>query len=245
MKNIKNTKSNLNNSEKEYFKKSYELFLNNYKKYYENPFMLTSRQSFASSYARIKIYELVKNIKGSIVECGVNKGNNLLLFYHLLACNEPTSFNDKVIGFDSFEGFQSIDKIKDNKKIKKDSFKNADYNHLSKITELNQLNDIIKNIPRVQIVRGDAVKTIPKYVKNNKSLIIRLLYLDFDLYKPTIVALKNLYDLVPIGGVIVFDEIGNERWVGETIAYKEFFNKNKVRLKKFDFEPYLSYFIKE
>ena len=195
--------SNWTKDEDKFQKARLKLFLKNYQSYFDNPFLITTRQSFAASFARIKIYELVKDIKGSIVECGVHQGNNLLLFYHLLLCNEPTSFNDKIIGFDTFEGFRSIDKKKDNKRNKKSDFSDANYNHLKELLELNQLNDLIKHIPRVQLIKGDAVKTIPKYKLENKSLIIKLLYLDFDLYKPTLVALKNFYELVPSGGVVV------------------------------------------
>ena len=236
--------SNWSKDEEKFHKERLELFLKNYQSYFDNPFLLSTRQSFAASLVRIKIYELVKNVKGSIVECGVHKGNNLLLFYHLLLCNEPTSFNDKVIGFATFEGFRSIDK-KDNKKNKKTDFSDTDFNHLKKVIELNQLNDLIKYIPRVQLIKGDAAKTIPKYKSENKSLIIKLLYLDFDLYKPTLVALNNFYELVPSGGVVVFDEIGNEKFVGETLAFKEFFKNKSVELKKFEFEPWISYFIKK
>ena len=236
--------SNWSKDEEKFHKERSELFLKNYQSYFDNPFMLSTRQGFAASLARIKIYELLKNVKGSIVECGVHKGNNLLLFYHLLLCNEPTSFNDKVIGFDTFEGFRSISK-KDNKENKETYFSDTDYNHLKKVIELNQLNDLIKHIPRVQLIKGDATKTIPKYKSENKSLIIKLLYLDFDLYEPTLVALNNFYELVPSGGVVVFDEIGNEKFVGETLAFKEFFKNKSVELKKFEFEPWISYFIKK
>ena len=236
--------SNWSKDEEKFHKERLELFLKNYQSYFDNPFLLSTRQGFAASLARIKIYDLVKSVKGSIVECGVHKGNNLLLFYHLLLCNEPTSFNDKVIGFDTFDGFRSISK-KDNKKNKETDFSDTDYNHLKKVIELNQLNDLIKHIPRVQLIKGDAAKTIPKYKSENKSLIIKLLYLDFDLYKPTLVALNNFYELVPSGGVVVFDEIGNEKFVGETLAFKEFFKNKSVELKKFEFEPWISYFIKK
>jgi len=243
--NLKIASSRWTKQEEEFYRESYNIFLKNYKDYFNNPFFLTTRQQFASSYARIKIYELVKNIKGSIVECGVHKGNHLLLFYHLMLCNEPTSFNDKIIGFDTFEGFRNINKNIDNKKIKKTDFSNTNFSLLKEIIKINQKNDLIKHIPRVEIVKGNAYKTIPKYLIKNKSLIIKLLYLDFDIYSPTLKALQNFYKLIPKGGIIVFDEIGNEKWVGETIAYKKFFKQKSIMLRKFEFEPWISYIIKE
>ena len=43
---------------------------------------------------------------------------------------------------------------------------------------------------------------------------------------------------------MAFDELGMEKWGGETIAYKEYFKDINVELKKFYFEPSASYFIK-
>ena len=150
--------------------------------------MISTRQDFAASLARINIYELVKNVKGSIVECGVHKGNNLLLFYHLLLCNEPTSFNDKVIGFDTFEGFKSISKY-DPKDINENTFSNANLNILKKAINLFDLNRSVGHINKINIIKGDATKTIPNFYKKNKNLLISLLYIDFDIFEPTKTAL--------------------------------------------------------
>jgi len=113
------------------------------------------------------------------------------------------------------------------------------------LINLNKKNDVVKHIDKVKLVKGDAVKTIPDYVKKNKSLIVRLLYLDCPIYKPTITALRYFYPLIPKGGVVAFDEIAMEKWKGETIAFKEYFGKNFPKLKRFYFEPSASYFIKE
>ena len=56
---LKITSSNWTIQEDEFYKESYNIFLKNYRDYFSNPFFLTTRQQFASSYARIKIYELV------------------------------------------------------------------------------------------------------------------------------------------------------------------------------------------
>ena len=241
-----NKTSTTNSSKNEIdYKKKFETFYKKNKDYFfHNPFLNTSRQQFASSLFRIKIFEYVQNVKGSIVECGVHQGNHLMLFYHLLLAYEPTAFNDKIIGFDTFDGFRSISK-KDPKMYSKSDFNNTDYKFLKDLIEINRLNDVVKHIPRVELIMGDAVKTIPKYVRENKSLIIRLLFLDFDLYKPTIVALENLYKLVPSGGIIAFSEVGTEKWHGETTAIKEFFGDMSIELKKFSFDPFQSYYIKK
>ncbi len=236
--------SRWNENEKSFYNSYKKLYLENKDNFFNNPFFNTHRVEFARTLFRIKLYELVKNIKGSVIEVGTYKGNNLMLFYHLMLALEPTNYEDKIIGFDSFSGFTNIDKKKD-KNISTNDFSEADYVFLKKLTDINQTNDIIKHIPKVEIIKGDAVKTIPKYVKEKKSLIVKLLYLDCPLYKPTITALKNIYPLIPSGGIVAFDELGMEKWVGETIAYKEYFKDIDVELKKFYFEPSASYFIKK
>ena len=44
------------------------------------------------------------------------------------------------------------------------------------------------------------------------------------------------------GGLVVFDELSQKIWQGETIAYLEKFSKKKVELKQFNFDPQISYF---
>lgn len=212
-------------------------------KFFNNSFFNTTRVDFARSLFKIKIYEMAKNCKGSIAELGTFRGNGLMLFYHMMLAMEPTNYEDKILAFDTFQGFRNIDKKKDNNISAKD-FSDTDYDFLKELIEINKLNDVIKHIPKVHLVKGDAVKTIPEYVKNNKSLLLKILYLDCPIYKPTLAALKHLYPLVVKGGIIAFDELGMEKWGGETLAFKKFF-KNNVKLKKFDFEPSASYFIKE
>ena len=230
--------------EKDFYYSLHNLYSKNKDKFFNNAFFNTHRIEFARSMFRIKIYELIKNTKGSIVELGTYKGNNLMLFYHLMLTMEPTNYEDKIIGFDTFEGFRNIDKKKDKKIYKKD-FSLADYTFLKNLIEINQKNDIIKHINKVELVKGDATKTIPKFVKKRQSLIVRLLYLDCPIYKPTITALKHFYPLMPKGSIIAFDELGMEKWKGETVAFKEFFKSKKAELKRFYFEPSASYLIKQ
>ena len=88
------------------------------------------------------------------------------------------------------------------------------------ISKIQDTNKPISHIPQIKLIKGDACKTIPKFVNKNKHLIISLLYLDFDIYEPTVVALKNQFFNAQ-GSVIVFDELNDERWPGETEALKD------------------------
>ena len=62
-------------------------------------------------------------------------------------------------------------------------------------------------------------------------MLVSLLYLDFDLYLPTKIALTHFLPRMPKGSVIAFDEIHFKRFPGETIALLETFNINNYQIK--------------
>ena len=128
-----------------------------------------------------------------------------MLFYHLMLACEPTNYEDKIIGFDTFKGFSNINKKKDDKKVIKKDFSDTDFNFINELIDVNKKNDFIKHIDKVMLIKGDATKTIPKFCKSKKALFVKLLYLDCPIYKPTITALKYFYPLMPKGSIIAFD----------------------------------------
>jgi len=209
----------------------------------EAPFVYLDRQLVTLILTRIHLFEKILGVHGSIVECGVHRGNSLMLYQHLSTILEPTNFNRKIIGFDTFEGFPSVSKHDPAGVV--GHMQNTDYEHLARWVALQDKNRTIGHIPKVELVKGDAIETIPEYVHNNPYLIIALLYLDFDIYEPTAVALKHLLPLVPKGGVVGFDEAGQKRWQGETVALKENISLSGVRLQRFYYDAHVSYFVVE
>ena len=209
----------------------------------EAPFVYLKRQLVSTILTRIKLFEKVLNVHGSIVECGVHRGNSLMVFEHLSSVLEPMNSYRKVIGFDTFEGFPSGSS--NDADVVVGHFRNTDYEHLLNLVELHDQNRPLGHMPKVDLVKGDATKTIPQYVEDHPELVIALLYMDFDIYEPTAVALKHLLPLVPKGGVVGFDEVGKKRWKGETIALKENVVLSGVRLRRFDFNAAVSYYVVE
>src|SRR6266511_842814 len=70
-----------------------------------------SRQAMAKFLARYEIFKKIIDVNGSIVECGVLHGGNLLTFAKLSSIFEPTNHVRKIIGFDTFEGFVDIHEV--------------------------------------------------------------------------------------------------------------------------------------
>jgi len=115
------------------------------------------------------------------------------------------------------------------------------YAEIERCVELYDANRFVGHVPKVELLRGDATKTIPEYVKNNPQLLISLLYLDFDVYEPTRVALQQFLPRMPKGAVIAFDELNLRDWPGETVAALQTFEMNKLPLKRFPFGSTISY----
>lgn len=162
------------------------------------------------------------------------------MFYHLSSILEPYAFNRKIIGFDSFGGFRSQ---KDYENVNAKDFSDTNYELLIALKKIHDLNRPIGHIEKIELIKGDAVQTIPLWKSQNEHALIALLYLDFDIYEPTKVALENLFELVVKGGLVVFDELNAQKFPGETRIFKEFFGKAKLR--KLPFEPWLSFFYVE
>ena len=67
------------------------------------------------------------------------------------------------------------------------------------------------------------------------------LYLDFDLYEPTKVAVETFLPRMPKGAILAFDELNQAAWPGETLAVLETVGLRSLRVQRFPFTPALSY----
>lgn len=202
------------------------------------------RQNLARFIVQYELFKKQLDIKGSIVECGVHHGGGVLAWAKISSILEPYNYHREIIGFDTFEGFPSIAEIdKENDQVEVGMFSEAynTYEELSEcIVEYNE-NRFLNRIDKIKLVKGDANITIPKYIEDNKYLIISLLYLDFDIYKPTKTALKYFLSRMSKGSIIAFDEINNKDWPGETMALLESLNINDYKIESFPFEPNISF----
>lgn len=210
--------------------------------------LYTPRQIITSFVEKYEVYKLCKNIPGSIIECGVAGGKGLMTFAHLCSIFEPYHYVRKIIGFDTFEGFPEIsdkDKTSKAEHMKKGGLSSDSYQALKRAVELYDMNRALGHLKKVELVKGDISETFPKYLEENPSLVIALLYLDLDLYKPTLDTLKLVVNRIPKGGVIAFDELNHSDYPGETIAVMETVGVNNLRLKRLDISSMLAYAILE
>src|SRR6186997_571888 len=80
---------------------SWETKVENFPKY-------VRRQNLTRFLALYEIFNRVLNVKGSIVECGVNHGFGMMTWAKLSAILEPVNLTRRIYGFDTFSGFPSL-----------------------------------------------------------------------------------------------------------------------------------------
>ena len=159
---------------------------------------------------------------------------------------EPVNLMRRIYGFDTFEGFPGIseqDRSATSQHVKEGDLAADVFDELTQLVEIYDSTRFIGHVNKVQLVRGDATKTIPAFVEENPHLLVSLLYLDFDLYEPTKVALEHFLPRMPRGAVVAFDELDNPLWPGETLAMLETHAKRPLRIERFDFDPYIGFAI--
>ncbi|MDE2588115.1 MAG: class I SAM-dependent methyltransferase, partial [Patescibacteria group bacterium] len=170
------------------------------------------RQDITNFIAKYEIFKKIINIQGSIIECGIFLGGGLMTFAQLSSIFEPVNHQRKIIGFDTFSGFPELHKS-DKKSISQHMHKGGlgvnSYDDLQKCIALFNSNRFLSHIPKIELIKGNATVTIPKFLKDNPHIVVSLLYLDFDIYKPTKVAIENFVPRMPKGSVIVFDELNS------------------------------------
>lgn len=202
-----------------------------------------SRQSMAKFLTKYELFKKILNINGSIVECGVLHGAGLLTWAKLSSILEPVNHTRKIFGFDTFSGFPDIDK-KDSgtfSGLVAGGLVGSTLDSVQAAIKLYNANRPLKHIDKVKVVPGDFCKTGKKFLKDNPQLVISLLYLDFDLYKPTKAALELFLPRIPKGGIIVFDELNAEIFPGETAAVNEIIGLKNIKIERFSFDSYVSY----
>ena len=202
------------------------------------------RQHTARFLARWEIFKRQIEVKGSIIECGVHQGGGLLGWGHYSAALEPYNYHREIIGFDTFEGFPSVHtKDGNSEQAKTGNFSEIVniYDDINLSIEAFNNNRFLNNKEKFKVVKGDACITIPQFIQDNPHTLVSLLYLDFDIYEPTAVALEHFLPRMPKGSIVAFDELNNPVWPGETMALLENFELNKFKLESFPFEPEISF----
>ena len=184
------------------------------------------------------------------MECGVNWGGGLMGFAQLSAIFEPVNLQRRIVGFDTFTGFTKVSEKDQHAVVKTNERRPGGYeansfDDLSEAIRLFDSNRFIGHIEKVALVRGDVAVTVPEYLTREPQTVVSLLHLDLDLYEPTRVCLEHFLPRMPKGSVIVFDELNNRTWPGETAAVIAQIGLPKLRIQRMTYEPHISFAVLE
>jgi hypothetical protein len=213
------------------YKISSEEVLNNFPIY-------VRRQNLKRFISHLEIFKKTIKIPGDIAEFGVFRGCSLMTWANLLETYSIGSRTKRVFGFDNWRGFESFHK-KDGKKITSLAKKLKNYSPKKYLDELKEAIKIydddrfVKWKSRIILVEGSIEKTLKNFLKLNPGIKFNLVHFDMDLYKPTKIALKLIWNRVSKGGIIIFDEYSIQNWPGETMAVDEFLKNKKEHLECF------------
>lgn len=167
-----------------------------------------------------RLLNLLRDVKGDIVECGVASGRSLAMFAVL---GKDTGFSRHIWGFDSWEGLPQPSNVDNDGKAKKRMFANIGID-----TTINTLKwygitdeEIEENIT---LIKGWFSDTLPNY----NGADIALLHIDADIYESYKTCLIQLWPRVCINGVVALDEYHDRHnWPGAKAGVDEFLSQQK------------------
>lgn len=160
-----------------------------------------------------KFLELIKDVKGDILEIGTHTGNTTEMFCEFIIEN---NLDKKVYTVDTFKGYMEEDItspiLENNHKIEYDPIHNKRakshvsskrWNNTSKSQVIDRL---FKYKDILTVWEGDSKKVIPEFIQSKHLSQISLLFVDCNLYLPSINSIKDVYPLMPSKSIIAIDE---------------------------------------
>ena len=211
--------------------------------------LLTARRGTISRVLFLdRLYREIVKVPGVICEFGVQWGATLATLINLRSIYEPYNHARTIFGFDTFEGFTTLD-AKDGALAKP-----GDYSVLGGYAKI--LEDILalqesaaagsaRTRRSFKLYPGDASETVKTWNAENPHAIIALAMFDMDVYRPTKDVLEHIVPRLTKGSVLYFDELNCPEFPGETIAVMEALGLGRLRLQQDPHQPYAAWAVYE
>lgn len=207
----------------------------------ENSFYLRSDPYRLGKFlGQYEIYKRIVDLPGAVVECGVFKGVSLIrfaTFRHVLETQESR----RVIGFDAFGDFPSSGLSRQDDIDFAETHDGQSGGPGISPDTLSAMLDA-KGFGNFELIRGNAMETVPAYFATHDYEKIALLHLDMDVHAPTAAALETLWSRIVPGGVVMVDDYGTVS--GATAAIDEFVEGRGIRIQKASYYKIPAFFIK-
>jgi hypothetical protein len=194
---------------------------------------------------KIRRYNLIQaleyiahyKLEGDLVECGVWKGGNIVIYKKFI---EENNIKKNIYAFDTFQGMSNPDQNDYiiNSAISAQTILDNDKKRITNDWGVCDLEEVkfniskrTKNLNNIFFIKGKVEETLLN--KINLPEKISILRLDTDFYQSTKIELEILYEKVCKGGVIIIDDYGH--WAGSKKAVDEFFKEKFVWMHYVDY----------
>jgi len=180
-----------------------------------------------------RIYSKIATVPGHVVEVGVARGRNSIIFGNLIMLNGDDEVR-RYYGFDTFEGYEEED-LKSSPHLSSEQWKGTTAEFVRNRLERAGLSRICR------IIKGDVKETAPKFLQESSGASHQLghfrsalLYIDCNAYLPSLTAMEDFRNYMSPGGIICIDE---KKQGGETRALIEFCKRHNLEFMK-DSSPF-------
>lgn len=210
-----------------------------------NSGLFVKRQDLTKQLFLNDMYSKILGVHGVIMEFGVRWGQNLVTLNNLRGIHEPFNHSRKIIGFDTFTGFEKVDSKDGNHDIIKEGAFSVTENYedyLEGVLNYHESECPLSHIKKNSLVKGDASVELERYLEAHPETIIAFAYFDFDVFEPTKKCLELIQPYLTKGSIIGFDELNDPQFPGETVALRETLGLNNVAIKRSKYSGMQSYY---
>jgi hypothetical protein len=193
-----------------------------------------------------ELYQKVIPIHGYILEFGARYGASTATLMNLRGMYEPFNYSRRIVTFDTFEGFVGVDEERDAGDSRR--WETGDYGvpqdykaHLAEVLAIHESFSPIPQLTKHEICAGDVRETLPRFLERHPETLVALAYFDMDIYAPTKEALRLIKGRVQRGTVLVFDELCDQAFPGETMAVLEELDVPNLTFFRNSHQPTVAY----
>ena len=185
---------------------------------------------------------------GSIFDFGVFRGSSFFTWQQLSAIFEPYNHTRKIVGFDSFEGFSTLTdadiSTEDQGFALKEqgamAFRDGEA-ELERGIALCDMNRPLGHVRKAHVVKGILPEAFVRYLDEHPETIVALANFGLGLHRPTRDTLALLKPRLQSGSILVFEDLNQSMWPGESKALYEVFSPNEISLERSPACPHVSW----
>jgi hypothetical protein len=205
------------------------------------------RQSISHFLARNEIYKEILPLHGSVFDFGAYRGSSFFTWLQLSAIYEPYNHMRKVVGFDSFDGFSELGEHDHGPEGTDLALKRlggmaipGGGAELHEGVRLYDLNRPLGHVSKGQVEEGLLPQAFADYLEAHPETVVAMASFGLGLYEPTRDLLELLKPRLQRGSLLVFEDLNQATWPGETRALFEVFGAGTVSLQRWPYCPHIS-----